>query len=426
VRYVSFSRPDGSRGGACIGRRCAAAQLVILSVLVLAVFGCGKGGDRSAEGKDKPVAVTAMAVTPRDVPVSFEFVAQTQSSRQVNIQARVSGFLEKRVYTEGALVKEGQVLFLMDTKPFKAQLDRDEAALAKQQAGLDVARATLERTKPLVAKNALSKKDLDDATGQFHASEAAVEEAKARLETSKLNLSYCTIVSPVTGVTSAAVQQDGTYVSPMNSLLTTVAMLSPIWVNFSISENEIQGYRDEAARGTLRAPKDGNYIVEVILVDGSLFPHTGRITFAAPSYSAQTGTFMLRASVENPGGILRPNQYVRVRLKGATRPGAILVPQRAVQQGSEGHFAWVVSNEGRAEPRPIVVGKWHGDDWFVNEGLNAGDQVIVDGTLALRAGVPLSVQPAPAVPPPAGERSPSESGAAGVGVPGTGPAKAGG
>jgi membrane fusion protein (multidrug efflux system) len=386
--------------------------LLLVAALVATFFGCGKGGNRSAEGTGKPVEVTAMTVTPRDVPVSFEFVAQTQSSRQVNIQARVSGFLEKRVYTEGTLVKEGQVLFLMDTKPFQAQLDRDAAALAKQEAGLEVARATLERTKPLTEKNALSKKDLDDATGNFHASEAAVEEAKARLETSKLNLSYCTIVSPVTGITSAAVQQDGTYISPMNSLLTTVAVLSPIWVNFSMSENEVQGYREEAARGTLRGPKDGNYIVEVILVDGSLFPHTGRITFAAPSYSAETGTFMLRASVENPEGILRPNQYVRVRLKGAVRPGAILVPQRAVQQGSEGHFVWVVSKEAKAELRPVVVGKWHGEDWFVNEGLHAGDQVIVDGTLALQAGAPLSVQPAAAAPPPAGERVPSESGTA--------------
>jgi len=398
----------------------------MVAVLAFAVVACGKKGDKRGEGANKPLEVTAATVTPRDVPVSFEFVAQTQSSRQVNIQARVSGFLEKRVYVEGSMVKEGQVLFLMDTKPFQAQLDRDAAALAKQEAGLEMARATLERTRPLTAKNALSKKDLDDATGNFHASEAAVEEAKARLETSKLNLSYCTILSPVTGITGAAVQQDGTYVSPMNSLLTTVAVLSPIWVNFSMSENEVQGFRDEVAKGTVRVPKDGNYVVEVILVDGSLFPHRGRITFASPSYSAQTGTFMLRASVENPQGILRPNQFVRVRLKGAIRPGAILVPQRAVQQGSEGHFVWVVSREGKAEPRPVVVGKWNGDDWLVNEGLHAGDQVIVDGTLALRAGAPLSVQPAPAAPQPAGERSLSESGTAGVGAPGTGPAKAGG
>ena len=334
-----------------------------------------------------------MTVSARDVPVSFEFVAQTQSSRQVNIQARVSGFLEKRVYTEGSLVREGQVLFLMDAKPFQVQVDAQAAALARQQAGLEVARADLERTKPLAAQNALSQKDLDDANGQFLASAAAVEEAKARLETAKLNLSYCTIVSPVTGITGAAQLQDGTYVSPLNSLLTTVAVLSPIWVNFSLSENEMQSFREQVEKGRVRPPKDGSYVVEVLLVDGSLFPHTGRITFAAPSFSAQTGTFMIRASVLNPDGTLRPNAYVRVRLTGATRPNSILVPQRAVQQGSEGHFVWVVDKEGTARPRPVEVGRWHGSDWIVSEGLRPGDQVIVDGTLALHAGTPVAVKP---------------------------------
>ncbi len=402
MRHTTFLRRDVSADRLRTGPGHAAGLLLAVALLAPAVAGCGKHGATPGGVANQSVAVTAVTVTPQDVPVSVEFVAQTQSSRQVNIQARVSGFLEKRVYVEGSLVREGQVLFLMDTKPFKAQFDRDEAALAKQEAGLEVARATFERTRPLAARNALSQKDLDDATGQFHAAEAAVEEAKARLETARLNVSYCTIVSPVNGITGAAVQQDGTYISPMNSLLTTVAVLSPMWVNFSISENEMQAFRDEVARGALRLPKDGNFTVEVILVDGSLFPHTGRITFTAPSYSAQTGTFMLRASVENPDGLLRPNQFVRVRLKGAVRPAAILVPQRALQQGSEGHQVWVVSNDGRAEPRPVVVGRWFGDQWFINEGLHAGDQVIVDGSMGLRAGTPLSVQAAPPATPGAG------------------------
>lgn len=341
-----------------------------------------------------PVEVTSLTVTPRDAPAVFEFVAQTQSSRQVNIQARVSGFLEKRVYTEGGLVKEGQVLFLMDAKPFQVQVDAHAAELAKQQASLDMARANLERTKPLAEQDALSQKDLDDATGQFHAAEAAVEGAMAKLESAKLDLSYCTIVSPVAGITGAAQQQDGTYISPQNSLLTTVAVLSPIWVNFSLSENELQKYRDQAARGVLRAPATGEYEVEVLLPDGSLFPHIGRITFASPSYSAQTGTFMLRASVDNPDGVLRPNQYVRARIKGSIRPNAILIPQRAVQQGAEGHFVWVVGKGDTAEQRPVEVGTWQGDDWFIEEGLHAGEKVVVDGLLGLRAGVPLSVKPA--------------------------------
>jgi len=365
--------------------------LFILPLLLVA--GCARKGATPGEGAAKLLEVAAVTVAVRDVPVNFEFVAQTQSSRQVNIQARVSGFLEKRVYTEGSVVKEGQVLFLMDAKPFKVQVDAQAAALARQEAGLEVARADLERTKPLAAQNALSQKDLDDAKGQYLASAAAVEEAKARLETAKLNLSYCTIVSPVTGITGAAQLQDGTYVSPLNSLLTSVAVLSPIWVNFSISENEMQSFREQVDKGRLRPPKGGAFEVEVLLVDGSLFPHRGRITFAAPSFNAQTGTFLLRASVDNPDAVLRPNAYVRARLTGAVRPDAILVPQRAVQQGSEGNFVWVVDKEGKARPRPVQVGKWQGADWFVSEGLRAGDQVIVDGTLALHAGAPVVVKP---------------------------------
>jgi len=381
-------RQLGTAGGG--GRRRLVALVV---VAVLAISGCGRkaSGPPQATG---PLEVTSVTVTPRDAPAVFEFVAQTQSSRQVNIQARVSGFLEKRVYTEGSVVKEGQVLFLMDQRPFQVQVDAHAAELAKQQASLDMARANLERTKPLAEQDALSQKDLDDATGQFHAAEAAVEGAMAKLESAKLDLSYCTIFSPVAGITGAAQQQDGTYISPQNSLLTTVAVLSPIWVNFSLSENELQRYRDEAAKGLLRAPSSGEYEVEVVLPDGSLFPYTGRITFASPSYSAQTGTFMLRASVDNPDGVLRPNQYVRARIKGATRPSAILVPQRAVQQGAEGHFVWVVGKGDTAEERPVVVGTWLGDEWFISEGLHAGDRVVVDGFLGLRAGAPLSVKPA--------------------------------
>jgi membrane fusion protein, multidrug efflux system len=393
VRYELRSGVMTRRSGRG-GQRSAVAVLPLVVLALAGLTGCGKVGGPSAAGSAHAAEVTAVTVRPHDAPVSYDFVAQTQSSRQVNIQARVSGFLEKRVYVEGSLVKEGQVLFLMDQRPFQAQVDGQAAALAKQQAGLEVARANLERTRPLTAENALSQKDLDDATGQFHSSEAAVEEAKARLESARLDLSYCTIVSPVAGITGAAQQQDGAYISPQNSLLTTVAVLSPMWVNFSVSENQMQGYRDQLARGLLREPASSVFEVEVLLADGSLFPHKGKITFASPSYNAATGTFLLRASVDNPDGALRPNQYVRARLKGAIRPNATLVPKRAVQQGAEGHFIWVVGTGGTAEPRPVEVGAWQGDDWFISEGLHAGDQVIVDGVLGLRAGAPVSVNEA--------------------------------
>jgi membrane fusion protein, multidrug efflux system len=365
--------------------------LVYLFTLAVFTFtGCGK---EEAKPQARPAEVFVVKIEPRDTPVTFEYVAQTQSSQQVEIRARVNGFLDKRVYTEGSVVKAGQVLFLMDKKPFQAQVDDAAAALARQNAALDTARLNLDRVKPLVAQTALSKKSLDDATGVYESYAAAVEQAKAQLALAQLNLSYCTIASPVAGITSAALQQDGAYISAANSQLTTVSVLSPIWVNFSLSENQLQSYRDQVARKLIISPGGENYEVEVILVDGSLFPHKGRITFTAPLFNAQTGTFLLRVTVANPNGTLRPNQFVRVRLNGALRPNAILVPQRAVQQGGKGHFVWVVSKEGKAESRPVLVGDWHGDDWFITEGLQAGEQVVVDGGLTLQPGVAVTAKP---------------------------------
>ena len=373
------------------GHYSIAGVTACLALVCFLTTSCSKGPEQKA-AQPRTAEVIVITVEKKDVPVSVEYVAQTQSSRQVNIQARVSGFLDKRVYQEGSVVKEGQTLFLMDQKPFKVQLQQSEAALAKQKAAMETARANLARVKPLAALNALSKKDLDDATGQYQSYEAAVEQAQAQVEQAKLNLSYTVITSPVTGVSSYAQQADGTYINVQNSLLTNVAVLSPMWVNFSISENEQQDLREQMRKGLLREAPGRNYVVEIILVDGSIFPHTGRITFAESSFNAQTGTFLIRASVDNPQGVLKPNQYVRVRLKGAVRPNAILVPQRAIQQSAKGHFVWVVDKDGKAEARPVVVGEWNKDDWFVFEGIKAGERIVVDGALTLGPGMPLTIK----------------------------------
>jgi membrane fusion protein (multidrug efflux system) len=370
-------------------RLYATKSLIYLLSALFIFTGCKK--DEQASAPPLP-EVVVFKVVPKDVPVAGEYVAQTQSSQLVNIQARVSGFLDKRMYTEGTVVKESQVLFKMDDKPFKAQLAQAKAALAKQEAALETARLNLNRVKPLAEQNALSQKDLDDATGHYQSTAAAVEQAKAQVEAEELNLSYTTITSPVTGMSSSAKQADGTYINQQNSLLTTVEVLSPIWVNFSISENEMQKLKNQVSKGLLVPPKDYSYEIEVVLVDGSVFPYKGRITFAEPSYNAQTGTFLIRASVENPNGVLRPNQYVRARIKGAVRPNAILIPQRAVQQDSKGQFVWVIGNENTAEKRPVVVGDWHEDQWFILEGLQSSDQVVIDGGMILQPGMTVTVK----------------------------------
>jgi len=372
-------------------RRVKTLLAVLVCAALLPLSGCGKA--KKAETPVTPPSVTVITLEPKDVPVSFEKIAQTQSSQLVNIQARVSGFLDKRCYSEGAIVKKGQLLFQIDPKPFQVQVAKARAAVANQEALLESARQDLNRVKPLAQVNAVSKKDLDDAVSKYQSGLAQLEQAKAQLESARLDLSYTTIASPVAGISSAAQQTEGTYISPQNSLLTTVAVLSPMWVNFSMSENEMLRYRQELVKGTLKAPPSENYLVEVILDDGSLFPHSGRITFASPAYNPQTGTFLIRASLDNPGGALRPNQFVRVRLKGAIRPRALLLPQRAVQQGAKGHFVWVVGKDDKVEQRPVTVGAWEGNDWFISEGVKGGERVVVDGGMALRPGIQVTAKP---------------------------------
>jgi membrane fusion protein (multidrug efflux system) len=343
-----------------------------------------------------PAEVSVIRVTPADTPVTFEYVGQTESSHQVEIRARVSGFLDKRVYDEGSLVTAGQVMFRQDPKPFQAQLAVAKGALAEQQARLQTARDNLARVRPLAAQNALSQKDLSDAIGAEQAAAAAVEAAKANVQEAQLNLGYTTITTPVTGLSSYARVQEGAYVNPQNSLLTTVEQVHPIWVDFSLSENEALRFRGERVSGQLRLPKIDSYEVEIVLGDGSVFPHRGRITFANASYNQQTGTFLVRATLPNPEAELRPGQFVRVRVLGAVRPNAILVPQQAVLNGAQGHFVWVVGKQGKAEIRNVEVGPWHGEQWFITGGLAPGETVVVEGVMRLAPGAAVKVVESPA------------------------------
>jgi membrane fusion protein (multidrug efflux system) len=367
---------------------------LLLACATLVLFaGCQKAAPPPAAG---PVEVTVITVQPRDTPVDFEFTAQTESSREVQIRARVDGFLDRRVYTEGQLVHAGQTLFLMDRKPFEAALQTAKGQLAQQQAKLYVTKANLARVIPLAKQNALSQKDLDDATGNEKSAEAAVIAAQGEVETAQLNLSYTTVKSPLDGLSSFAKQQDGSYVTAAaNGLLTTVYQLDPMWVNFSVSENEMLGYRSQIDKKQLVFPVNNDFDVSVVLADGTLFPSTGRINFANPAFSTETGTFLVRASFANPQGTLRPGQFVRARVSGAIRPNAILVPQRAVLQGAKSHFVWVVDNNSKARQRVIETGEWHGDDWFITAGLHPGDRIVVDGAIRVTPDSPLKITGAP-------------------------------
>jgi membrane fusion protein (multidrug efflux system) len=361
----------------------------IAVVMAGLVIGCAKH-DHGPEGA-QPAEVSVIVVSPRNTPVSFEYVGQTQSSHQVQIVARVNGFLEKRMYTEGSVVKAGQVMFQQDPRPFQAVLDAYNGALAEQQARLQVANDNLAEVKPLAALHALSEKELNDATGQQQSAAAAVQVAKANVEQARLNLGYTTIATPVTGYASYARVQDGQYLNGQSSLLTYVEQVDPIWVNFSLSENDMLNFRTQQASGQLHLPNEDSFEVEVVLANGSVYPNKGRITFANAEYNQQTGTFLLRATLPNPAGVLRPGQFVRTRVSGATRPDAIVVPQQAVLQGAQGHFVVIVDKDGKAQIRPVEVGPWDGDNWFITRGLVAGETVVTEGVMKLAPGAPVKI-----------------------------------
>src|SRR5262249_37250285 len=311
------------------------------------------------------------------------------------------GFLDKRVYNEGTTVKANEVMFQQDPKPFQATLSATKAALAQQQARLQVATDNFNRVQPLVALNALAQKDLDDATGQKQAAAAAVDMARANVEQAELNLGYTTIRSPVDGLSSYSRVNVGSYIDAKNSLLTYVSPLDPMYVNFSISENDMLKLRADAAAGRVKLPERVRFTVEVLLADGPTFDRKGRITFTDADFNQETGTFLIRATLPNPKSILRPGQFVRARVLGAIRPNAILVPQASVLQGAQGHFVVVVDKDNKAQIRPVQVGPWLGDDWFIDSGLEGGDRVVLDGAAGLSPGTAVKItgEPKPAANP---------------------------
>ena len=363
-------------------------KYILLSICLATLLG---GCDKPEAPPPPTPEVTVLKVEAKDTPVTYEYVGVLASSQQVEVRARVDGFLDKRIYIEGNTVKQGQVMFQMDAKPFQAQLDAAQSALAEQQAKLWTAQANLKRVKPLAKANALSKKELDDAQGRVNAAAAAVDMASADVETAKLNLGYTTIYAPVSGASSFARIQNGAYVNAQSGPLTYVAQLDPIWVDFSLSEDELLKIRREQKSGQLSTPGSTALTVELVLADGSLYPETGRVFFRDANYNTETGTFLIRATFSNPDGDLRPGQFVRVHVKGAIRPNATLVPQQAVLQGAQGYFVWIVDAEGKAQVRSVEIGDWQGDDWFINKGLSPGDKVITDGIVRLAKGTPVKI-----------------------------------
>jgi len=310
----------------------------------------------------------------------------------VEILARVSGFLDKILYKEGDVVHLGEVLFQIDPKPFQAQVAAAKGEVANREAQLWTAKANLDRIKPLAEQDAASKSDLDNAIGAVKSAQAELSSARARLDKAELDLGYTTIHAPVTGVSGQAFFREGTYVTAgASGRLTYVARIDPIWVVFSVSQNQMAQRQQEIAAGQLVPPADNQYQIGVDLSDGTRYPHVGKLNFVSPTFNQDTGTFLIRAQLENPDSVLRPGMFVKATVTGAERPNTLTVPQKAVQQTSNGHVVFVVKPDGTAETRPVMVGSWVGNDWIITQGLKEGEQVIVDGFQHLKPGTPVKV-----------------------------------
>lgn len=376
------------------------------------VAACSKpAGGPAAGGGMPPAAVGVLKMVPQDLPVAFEYVGQVAGSREVEVRARVSGIIERRLFLEGRPVKAGDALYRLDAAPFKAALAAAEAAQAQAQARVKQAERDVQRLKPLVESQSASQRDLDNALSALDIAKADVRAADARITEARINLGYTDIRAPISGMAGRALKVEGALASAGgDSLLTTIAQVDPVYVNFGVGEAEFLRLKREQAEGKLRLPADG-YRVALLSSDNRPLDSTGRLDFQDYRADAATGSFAMRATVVNGARELSPGQFVRVRLTGALRPQAMAVPQRAVMDSAQGKFVYVVSPGEKggtvALPRPVQVGEWvtlansapDNNGWVIREGLKPGDEVIVDGTARIFfPGAPVAAAPLGAAP----------------------------
>lgn len=362
-------------------------SLSVLLVSLCLLAACSSDKDKAAAQGPPPPLVTEFAVEKKDHPYPAEYQAQTQGSRAVEVRARVSGIIEKRLYEEGAYVKEGQVLF---------ELERDqyEALLQEAAAQLDRTKREWDRIRPLYEKNAVSQKDRDNA-------KAAFDSAKAALRTAKINLDYCRVVSPVSGFSGKQAVTPGNLVSN-NSPLTTVNQTEPLFVNFAIAGPAMMRSQQLIDEGRLTIPKDNRYSATIRLLDGAMYTREGVVTFVDTQVDPLTGVVKARAEFPNPDGRVLPGQYVRLYMTGAMLTNAVLIPQKTVLMTQMGTLVMVIKPDNTVEARPIKISDSVGNMYLVDSGLNGGERIVLEGIIKARPGQAVRIEaPKPAAAAPA-------------------------
>jgi RND family efflux transporter MFP subunit len=408
-----------------------------LALVVIAALAATTGCSNQTNGATAPAPpdVQVVAVEQRDVPIYSEWIGTLDGFVNADIKAEVSGYLLEQAYQEGSFVKKGQLLFQIDPRPFQAalelaqgqlaqaegQLAQARAQLAQAEAQVAVAEANQRRTQldvdryiPLAQQQAITQQDLDNATqnnlaakaqvqsaqaqvatarAQIIAASAAVQSAKATAETAQINLGFTRLTSPIDGIPGIAQQQVGSLVSPSSPTITTVSTLDPIKVFFTVAEQEyLDFHRRYSTPTTLDAERKGLRL-ELILADGTVYSQNGTFYFADRQVDVRTGAIQVAGLFPNPGNTLRPGQYARVRTALRVQRGALLVPQRAVNELQGIYQIAVVDNDNKVNIRTVKVGDRIGAKWIVNEGLNPGDRVVAEGVQKVRPG--LQVKPTP-------------------------------
>lgn len=335
-----------------------------------------------------PPEVGIVTVAPADTPLPLEYAGRVAGFRDVEVRPRVSGLLLDRKFDEGARVAAGQTLFQIDPATYEAAVARAEAQLAQAQVSARQAEDNFRRADELLKRGVTTDRQRDDAQAARDQAQASIQVAEAELRTARLNLGYTTVTAPVAGVTALTSPPVGTLIQAQSTLLTTVTQLDPAYVNFSYTDEEGQRVREANARG--RKPvTEKDLSAELLTGTGRTYGVRGRIDTAAQRVDPQTGTIQARAIFPNSEGILLPGQFVRVIIHGFVLPQAILVPAQAVTQGAQGASVFVVDEKGSAQPRAIRLGSQLSGRWIVEDGLAAGDRVIVDGLMRVRPGAPV-------------------------------------
>lgn len=345
-----------------------------------------------------PPEVEIITIKSQPVPNIIELPGRVQAVRKAEVRARVNGIVQRRLYEEGSEVRAGQPLFAIDPRELRAGLNAVQATLARAQANAANAHQDVNRYQPLLADQAISRQEYDAAVARLRTAQADVAQARAQVESARLSLSYTTVNAPISGRAGRAQVTEGALVTVAEgNLMTVIEQMNPVYVNFSQSSSDILEIRRDIEAGRLKVPELGRTPVELKLEDGAAYGITGYIDFLDLTIDEDTGTVALRAEFPNPGRMLLPGQFVRARIRAGTRPGGIVIPQRAVRMTEQGGTVMVVGDKSLVEVREIQLGEMSGANWVIAGGLKVGDRVIVNGLQKVRAGQPVRIaKPAPA------------------------------